>query len=44
LRCKLNQNDIDLFVMTSEEFERRQQYELFHPRKHDALNVKEDVE
>jgi len=41
LRCKLNQNDIDLFVMTSEEFERRQQYELFHPRKHDALNVKE---
>lgn len=38
LRCNLNKNDVDLFVMTSEEFERRQQYELFHPRKNDAIS------
>ena len=36
LRCKLNQNDIDFFVLTSEEFQRRSAYELFHPIKKDA--------
>jgi hypothetical protein len=36
LRCKLNQDDITLFVMTSEEFERRSLYELFNFKKKDT--------
>ena len=28
-RCKLNKSDIDFFVLTSEEFERRSRYEMF---------------
>ena len=41
-RCKLNQNDIDFFVLTKEEFDRRSIYEQFalHESKDDN-NVKE---
>ena len=39
LRCNLNQSDIDLFVMTSEEFERRSLYELFHPKNNIVLEA-----
>ena len=42
-RCNLTQSDIDFFVLTKEEFDRRSIYERLHFKTNDALHENQDA-